>query len=30
MSRVARMPVPLPQGVTTTVTGDTVTVKGSK
>ena len=30
MSRVARMPVSLPQGVTTTITGDTVTVKGAK
>ena len=30
MSRVARMPVNLPQGVTTTVTGDTITVKGAK
>jgi large subunit ribosomal protein L6 len=30
MSRVARKPVTLPQGVTTTVDGDTVTVKGAK
>ncbi len=30
MSRVARMPVSLPQGVTTTIAGDTVTVKGAK
>jgi large subunit ribosomal protein L6 len=30
MSRVARKPVALPQGVTTTVDGDTVTVKGAK
>ena len=30
MSRVARMPVSLPQGVTTTITDDTVTVKGAK
>jgi large subunit ribosomal protein L6 len=30
MSRVAKRPVALPQGVTTTVDGDTVTVKGAK
>jgi len=30
MSRVARKPVTLPQGVTTTVDGGTVTVKGAK
>jgi len=30
MSRVAKKPVTLPQGVTTTVAGDTVTVKGAK
>jgi len=30
MSRVARKPVALPQGVTATVDGDTVTVKGAK
>jgi large subunit ribosomal protein L6 len=30
MSRVARKPVALPQGVTTTVDGGTVTVKGAK
>jgi large subunit ribosomal protein L6 len=30
MSRVARKPVVLPQGVTTTVDGDKVTVKGAK
>jgi len=30
MSRVAKMPVSLPQGVTTTITGDAVTVKGAK
>jgi large subunit ribosomal protein L6 len=30
MSRVAKKPVTLPQGVTTTVDGDTVTVKGAK
>src|SRR5512134_1093602 len=30
MSRVARKPVPLPQGVTATVDGETVTVKGAK
>jgi large subunit ribosomal protein L6 len=30
MSRVARKPITLPKGVTTTVDGDTVTVKGSK
>jgi len=30
MSRVARKPVTLPQGVTTTVDGDKVTVKGAK
>ena len=30
MSRVARKPVALPQGVTTTVDGDQVTVKGAK
>ncbi len=30
MSRVAKQPVPLPQGVTATVTGDAVTIKGAK
>ncbi|MFO1408190.1 MAG: 50S ribosomal protein L6 [Steroidobacteraceae bacterium] len=30
MSRVARKPVVLPQGVTTTIDGDKVTVKGAK
>ena len=30
MSRVAKKPVALPQGVTATVDGDTVTVKGAK
>ncbi len=30
MSRVAKMPVSLPQGVTTTITGDAVTVEGAK
>ena len=30
MSRVAKRPVALPQGVTTTVDGSTVTVKGAK
>ena len=30
MSRVAKRPVTLPKGVTTTVDGDTVTVKGAK
>ena len=30
MSRVARKPITLPKGVTTTVDGETVTVKGSK
>jgi large subunit ribosomal protein L6 len=30
MSRVAKRPVALPQGVTTTVDGNTVTVKGAK
>lgn len=30
MSRVAKQPVPLPQGVTATVTAETVTIKGSK
>jgi len=30
MSRVAKKPVDLPQGVTATVSGDTVTVKGAK
>ena len=30
MSRVAKQPVPLPQGVTATITTDLVTVKGSK
>jgi large subunit ribosomal protein L6 len=30
MSRVAKRPVTLPKGVTTTVDGDTVTVKGTK
>jgi large subunit ribosomal protein L6 len=30
MSRVAKQPVPLPQGVTATISTDTVTVKGGK
>ena len=30
MSRVAKQPVPLPQGVTAAITADAVTVKGSK
>jgi large subunit ribosomal protein L6 len=30
MSRVAKKPVALPQGVTATVDGETVTVKGAK
>ena len=30
MSRVAKKPVPLPQGVTATVAGDAVTLKGAK
>ena len=30
MSRVAKKPVPLPQGVTATVTADLVTIKGAK
>jgi large subunit ribosomal protein L6 len=30
MSRVAKQPVPLPQGVTVTITGDAVTLKGAK
>lgn len=30
MSRVAKQPVPLPQGVTATVTADTITIKGAK
>jgi large subunit ribosomal protein L6 len=30
MSRVAKNPVPLPKGVTATVDGQTVTVKGAK
>jgi large subunit ribosomal protein L6 len=30
MSRVAKQPVPLPQGVTATITADSVTVKGGK
>jgi large subunit ribosomal protein L6 len=30
MSRVAKKPVPLPQGVTATVTADAVTIKGAK
>ena len=30
MSRVAKKPVTLPQGVTASVDGETVTVKGSK
>ena len=30
MSRVAKQPVPLPQGVTATFTGDAVTIKGAK
>ena len=30
MSRVAKKPVPLPQGVTATIAGDAVTIKGAK
>ena len=30
MSRVAKQPVPLPQGVTATITDELVTVKGAK
>jgi large subunit ribosomal protein L6 len=30
MSRVAKAPVSLPQGVTATISGDTVTIKGAK
>ena len=30
MSRVAKNPVPLPKGVTATVDGDAVTIKGAK
>ena len=30
MSRVAKQPVPLPQGVTATITADSITVKGGK
>ena len=30
MSRVAKKPVPLPQGVTATVAADAVTLKGAK
>jgi large subunit ribosomal protein L6 len=30
MSRVAKQPVPLPQGVTATITADAVTIKGGK
>src|SRR5689334_9317212 len=30
MSRVAKQPVPLPQGVTATISADAITVKGSK
>jgi large subunit ribosomal protein L6 len=30
MSRVAKQPVPVPQGVTATITADIVTIKGSK
>jgi large subunit ribosomal protein L6 len=30
MSRVAKQPVPLPQGVTASITADAITVKGSK
>lgn len=30
MSRVAKQPVPLPQGVTATVSEDTITIKGAK
>jgi large subunit ribosomal protein L6 len=30
MSRVAKQPVPLPQGVTATIAADSVTIKGSK
>ena len=28
MSRIGRMPIPVPQGVTATVDGSTVSVKG--
>ena len=30
MSRIAKMPVPLPQGVNATLAADSVTVKGAK
>ena len=30
MSRVAKQPVPLPQGVTATITGEAVSIKGAK
>jgi len=30
MSRVAKQPVPLPQGVTVTITGEAITLKGAK
>ncbi|MET0984088.1 MAG: 50S ribosomal protein L6 [Steroidobacteraceae bacterium] len=30
MSRVAKQPVPLPQGVTATITGESVSIKGAK
>ncbi|MEQ1582413.1 MAG: 50S ribosomal protein L6 [Steroidobacteraceae bacterium] len=30
MSRVAKQPVPLPKGVTATVTGDAITIQGAK
>ena len=30
MSRVAKQPVPLPQGVTVTISGDAITLKGAK
>ena len=30
MSRVAKQPVPLPQGVTATITPELVTIKGAK
>ena len=30
MSRVAKQPVPLPKGVTVTVTGDAITIQGAK
>jgi len=30
MSRVAKQPVPVPQGVTATITADSVTIKGAK